>query len=374
VPFRLLARCVHGIEWVCAHEVEERFPDAAQIGVARREVSFRMPSLAPTALRLATADDVLLAVGGGPGATPAEVAGTLRKLPWAESVDAVRSLREVPSAPVLDVVAEVQGHRFSRFAVEHAVGPPLARLLGGTYLRRTAEGREPGDPDLTVRVSVREGAVAAAVRLAARPLHRRGWKRDTGPGTLHPPLAAALARLAAPDAGESVVDPFCGDGTIAVETALAFPGARVAGHDLDPARLDNARRNAERAGAPVTFTRVDAGRPSAQADAVITNPPWNLAVDGAGTLRDGLGPLWRRLPELLTPTGRFVAVTDATLDAPAALARAGVAVGLATRVRLGGRVSDIVLAAPTHPPELPASLAARRAGAIAAGVVTAEGF
>ena len=372
MPLRLLARCVHGIEWVCAHEVDERVPDATRIGLARREVSFRVPSLAPAVLRLATADDVLLAVGGGPGATPSEVAETVRRLPWTESVDAVRSLRAVPSAPVLDVVAEVQGHRFSRFAVEHAVGPLLAVHLGGTYLRRTAEGREPGDPDLTVRVSVRDGAATAAVRLAARPLHRRDWKRDTGPGSLHPPLAAALARLAAP--GDTVLDPFCGDGTIAIETALAFPAARVTGHDLDPVRLDNARRNAERAGVPVTFARADAGRPGEPADAVITNPPWNLAVDGKGTLRDGLGPLWRRLPGLLTPAGRFVAVTDATLEAPAALTRAGFALGPVTRVRLAGRVSDVVLAAPVRRPELPGSLAAHRARAIAAGVVTAEGF
>jgi precorrin-6B methylase 2 len=275
---------------------------------------------------------------------------------------------------VLDVVAAVEGHRFGRFAVEHAVGPPLAaRLGGGRYLRRTAEGREPGEEDLTVRVSVRDGVVGAAVRLAARPLHRRDWKRDTGPGTLHPPLAAALARIAAPESGWSVVDPFCGDGTVAIETALAFPAASVTGHDLDPVRLDNATRNAERAGVPVTFARVDAGRPGERADVVITNPPWNLAVDGTGTLRDGLEPFWRRLPALLGPAGRFVAIMDAALDGPTALVRAGLALGLASRVRLAGRVSDVVLAA-AHPPELSESAAAWRDRAIAQGVVTAEGF
>ena len=67
---------------------------------------------------------------------------------------------------------------------------------------------------------------------------------------------------------------------------------------------------------------------------------WNLAVAGRGTLRDGLEPFWRRLPALLGPAGRFVAITDATLDAPTALVRAGLALGLASRVRLAGRLSD----------------------------------
>jgi tRNA (guanine6-N2)-methyltransferase len=362
---------VHGLEWVCADEVA-RLPGAADVRLGRREVAVAVPSVGP-ALVLRTADDVFLQVGSGTGTTPGAIADAALHLPWPERVDDVRGVRAVPSAPVLDVVAVVEEHKFGRFAVEHAVGPPLAARLGGTYLRRTAEGREPGDPDLTVRVSVRDGVVGAAVRLAARPLHRRDWKRDTGPGTLHPPLAAALARIAAPEPGWSVVDPFCGDGTVAIETALAFPAARVRGHDLDPVRLDNATHNAERAGAPVTFARADAGRPGARADVVITNPPWNLAVDGAGSLQDGLEPFWRRLPALLGPAGRFVAITDATLDAPGALARAGLALGLASRVRLAGRVSDVVLAA-AHPPELPESVAAWRERAITQGVVTAEGF
>lgn len=370
---QLLARCVHGLEWVCADEVA-RLPGAGRVRLARREIAVRVPVLDAAVLGLRTADDVFLAVGSDVGTTPDGITAALLGLSWEHGVDEVRGLRAVPVAPVLDVVAVVEGHRFGRFTVEHAVGPPLAARLGGTYLRRTPEGREPGEPDLTVRVSVRDGAVTAALRVAAHPLHRRGWKQDTGKGTLHPPLAAALARIASPAPGSSVLDPFCGDGTIAIEAALAFPQARVTGHDLDPVRLANAGHNAARAGAAVAFLRADAGRATAHADAVVTNPPWNLAVDGAGTLRDGLGPLWRRLPDLLAPTGRFVAVTDTALDAPAALVRAGVALGLTGRVRLAGRVSDVVLAAPTHRPDLPAPLRSWRDRAVAAGVVTADGF
>jgi tRNA (guanine6-N2)-methyltransferase len=369
----LLVRCVHGLEWVCADEAT-RLAGATGIRFARREIALGVPALDPAVLGLRTADDVFIAVGSGLGATPDEIASALSRLPWEERGDDLRGLRAVPPAPTLDVVAAVEGHRFSRFAVEHAVGALLATRLGGIYLRRTATGRETGEPDLTVRVAVRSGAVAAALRIAARPLHRRDWKLDTGPGTLHPPVAAALGRLASPQPGWTVLDPFCGDGTIAIETALAFPEVRVVGHDIDQDRLDNARRNAERAGVSVTFARADAGRPGPRADAVVTNPPWNFAVEGSGTLRDGLAPLWRRLPELLAPAGRFVAITDATLDAPAALARAGSALGPTARVRLAGRVSDVVLASPTHRPELTRALAAWRQRAITAGVVSADGF
>ena len=115
-----------------------------------------------------------------------------------------------------------------------------------------------------MRVAVRDGAVAAALRIAARPLHRRDWKLDTGPGTLHPPMAAALARLASPEPGRTVLDPFCGDGTIAIETALAFPEVRVVAHDLDPDRLDE-RRAQRRAGRGVGDAGAGRRRPSRRA-------------------------------------------------------------------------------------------------------------
>jgi len=100
----------------------------------------------------------------------------------------------------------------------------------------------------------------------------------------------------------------------------------------------------------------------------------SIAVDGAGTLRTGLDPLWRRLPAMVAPGGRFVGIADAAADTPMALAGAGFGLGLAVRVRLAGRVSDVVLAARGRPPELDAPLRAWRERAIAAGVVTAEGF
>jgi tRNA G10 N-methylase Trm11 len=187
-------------------------------------------------------------------------------------------------------------------------------------------------------------------------------------------VAAALARLAAPRPGESVLDPFCGDGTIVIETELAYPEAQASGADLDPARLENAARNAARAGVSVRLRGADVAAPTTPADAVVTNPPWNLAVEGAGSLRAGIGPWWRRLPDLLAPGGRLVAVTDTGVQAPSALANAGFGLGMAARVRLAGRVSDLVLAVPGRAPELDGSLQEWRERAVAAGVVTAESF
>jgi tRNA (guanine6-N2)-methyltransferase len=176
-----------------------------------------------------------------------------------------------------------------------------------------------------------------------------------------------LARIAEPAPGELVLDPFCGDGTVAIEAALAYPEAHVTGTDIDPTRLANAAANAGRAGVSLDLAVADAGGAGHHdADAVLTNPPWNLAVDAAGTLAGSLDPFWRALPT----RGRLCAVTDADLAAPVALERLGIPIALATRVRLAGRISHVLLAGGG----LPAGLAGWRRRAIAAGVVTEEGF
>lgn len=355
---RIVARCVHGLEWATAAEI------ARVLGVegvlARREIVFDLPTLTGRVLDLRCCDDAFRQVGAPcrVGSTKADLPAMGRdvaRLDWPDAVSAVAGLRPAPPA-TFDCVASVEGHRsYSRYAVEDVVGAALAPGLGLRPLSRAGGGG--GSGDLTVRLFVRDGTVAAALRIAARPLHRRPWKLDTGPGTLHPPLAAALVTLLADG---PVHDPFCGDGTLAIEAALAGHPATAA--DLDPVRVANARANAGRAGVAVTVREADAAL-SVAAGIVLTNPPWDrtVRVSGRATLGSFLDT---------TADAPVCLLTDAELDVPGELRRRGVAPTLATRLRVGGRVADVTLAGVTPPPDL----ARRREDAIAAGVVTEHGF
>lgn len=350
----VVVRCVHGLEWVCADEVATTVRGADQVRTSRREVTLRLPGLDPALLALRTADDVFLEVGEVPAVgsgrdAPDVIGAAAARLPWEECLRELGAVRPLPHAPVLDIVASVEGkHRFNRFDVERAIGARLAQQLGGEYLRRTAAGRDEGDPDVAVRVFVRPHTVSIAVRLAAEPLHRRAYKSSTGPGTLHPPVAAAMIRIMDPRPGSTMLDPFCGDGTLLIEAALAVDGIVATGWDIDPQRVLNARKNSGRAGAPIRVDVVDAGlgELTGLVDAVATNPPWNVAVESTGSLRTSLLPMWDRLPARLVPDGRLVLIADADLHVDRALAASGYRIGLVNPIRVAGRVSELVIAAP----------------------------
>jgi tRNA (guanine6-N2)-methyltransferase len=384
----VIARSVRGLEWIAAGEISGWLPEAAGIAMSSRQVTFGLPALAPSLLDLRTVDDLFLDVGQVSGVGPAKdapplAASRIAALGWAGALDTLGDLRALPGKPLFDVVVSLEGRRtYSRFVMEQAVGTALAPLLSGCYLARTSEGRQAGEPELTVRVFVRGTDARVALRLASQPLHRRWYKQDTGAGSLHPPVAAALARLADPARAATVADPFCGDGTAAIETALAYPGCRVLAGDIDPVRLRNCARNAARAGGRLgrlALHQFDAGRlpwPDRSIDAVITNPPWNVAVDARGLLGASLDPFWHHLHHLLSPAGRLCLIVDAQLGAADRLRRMGYQFALATQIRLAGRVSQLVLCAPPGQrcPRIPAGLARWRRRALADGLVTDAGF
>jgi len=180
----LLVRCVHGTEWVAAAELADVLGVAGRL--ARREVVTALPGPDPRLLGLACADDVFAVVGEVPATDPtraglAPLAAAVAALDWPGALADVLALRDAPPV-AFDCVASLEGRRsHDRVAAEDAVGAALAPVLGLPFASRSG-GAAP-DADLTVRVFLRPGTAVVALRVGRRPLHRRDWKRDTGPGT-----------------------------------------------------------------------------------------------------------------------------------------------------------------------------------------------
>ena len=94
-------------------------------------------------------------------------------------------------------------------------------------------------------------------------------------------LYAAAARLAGLEDGQLLLDLYCGAGTIGLSMVRDKPGCRLIGVEIVEAAVENARRNATRAGiAAAEFMAADAGQAAAQLSAqglrphvVVVDPP-----------------------------------------------------------------------------------------------------
>ncbi|WP_084963237.1 methyltransferase domain-containing protein [Thermoactinospora rubra] len=321
----LLARTIRGIESLVCQEI-----GGGVRRVRHREVWF--DAAAPPRLRLA--DDVLALVAVARGVHPGRTA--LRRL--------ARAVLEAPLPGAgrwtgLDVSASFLGRRsYTRYDIEDTVGEALARRLRLPYHSRRA-GTAPPPGTMAWRVTIEGEEAAIAMRPAERPLHRRPYKVGSVPGTLHPPLAAAMARLAGPCG--LVLDPCCGAGTTLVEAHAVAPGARYLGTDASSEAVRIAARNA--AGRGITWAVADGGRlplADGSVDRVLVNPPWDRQVRGLGVLAGDPGLLWREVDRVLTGAGRVVAL----LHEPALPEKYGLRVTREIPVSLFGRHPVITVA------------------------------
>jgi len=291
---RFVLRSLAGLEPVVAAEVLLRLDRVAE-QIGPRELVVSAPddeaaAVASGVVRLSTVDDAFLEVAatgpvGRKRADLDEIADLARRVRGGTSAELVLGWRQAAtSAPgLLDVTASVLGRqRYSRFDVEDLVGSTLSPVCGAVY-RSRSEGASRTIPTLSYRVTADRRRTALLLRLAAQPLHRRPYWRESRPGALHPPLAAAMAMLADLETADVVLDPFCGSGTIAIETALLVQGRGVVlASDIDASAALATRRNATE-GAQVGVRTVCsdiAALPFRRGsiDRVISNPPWDRQV------------------------------------------------------------------------------------------------
>ena len=167
-------------------------------------------------------------------------------------------------------------------------------------------------------------SVDKSVQLAARPAachdDRFAYRKLDVPASVHPTLAAAAVRLAAPQATDLIVDPFCGSGTLLAERALLAPYSQLIGIDIDRKALHAAEINL------ANFDRVQLIQTDfssitthAPVDAVITNPPYGIRVGTESAARAIHARIDQLAAETLRPNGVLIVFRPPKFPSPRAL-------------------------------------------------------
>ena len=165
-------------------------------------------------------------------------------------------------------------------------------------------------------------------RLSPDP--RFPYRQQDVPAASHPPLAAAMARLAGLFPDETVWDPFCGSALELIERVRLTGVRRILGTDLSPDAIQAARANWQAARFPGVsadfvlrdfrdFEKIPNYGP-ASISLLITNPPLGKRVP-IPNLRGLLEELFTVASVALRPGGRMVWINPLKIKPPASSLR-----------------------------------------------------
>lgn len=262
-----------------------------------------------------------------------------------EVASRVRWSRLVAPGQTIAVFSAVSGRhvRHSQYAALRVKDAVVDQL-------RDERGARPDvdrdDPDVPLKIVVRDRVATLARDLAGESLHRRGWRPVQVKSPVNEALAAGLLQLTGWDRRSPLADPMCGSGTFLVEAAhLAgdrAPGLRRAfalqrwpdfdgrmwdellaeaearweagraqipslqGNDHHAGAIEIARDSAARAEVAehVRFQVGDvrAFRPDPRPAVIVVNPPYGVRLES-----DDLPETWRTLGAWFKDLGAGVA-------------------------------------------------------------------
>jgi len=172
------------------------------------------------------ANRILLPIHSGVANTPEELYKTVRDVDWAQHM----SVADTLAIDGFTSKSDITHSQYAALTVKDAI---VDQFRDACQERPNVKTDQ---PSLRVNAYVFRNKVRLAVDLSGDGLHRRGYRQSQGPAPLKENLGAAMLyqlnwqeRCAA---GEPLVDPMCGSGTLLIEAALMA-------RDIPPGYLRN---------------------------------------------------------------------------------------------------------------------------------------
>ncbi|SIQ63089.1 putative N6-adenine-specific DNA methylase [Alkalispirochaeta americana] len=268
---RLVATCAGGMEPILLREVQSLGFSCQLQGAGAVDIDASLQEAHLLCRSLRTASRLLLPLDRFHVRSYDDLYRQMSSCPW-ETIVPLEATFAITASTRSEVLGD---HRFLAMRLKDAIVDRQRRENQG---RRSSVDRKTPDVPVVLFVDA-QGYASVSLDAAGSPLHERGYRREAGDAPLRETVAAAM--LLEAGSPRVMVDPFCGSGTIAIESALlsaglpphgpsrhfaleGWPGVdpprippgsslspgrpSIFAADLDSSLVEIARRNARRAG------------------------------------------------------------------------------------------------------------------------------
>lgn len=209
MQFKLLANTPMGIERVVANEIEAL---GYETRLENGRVYFEGDEMAiiRTNLMMRTADRIRIIIGDFDVLTFDELFEKTKALPWSDIL-----------GPSAEFPVTGRSHKSTLYSV-----PDVQRIVKKAIVEHLKDAfsiksklPETG-PRYKVDIAILKDRAVLTIDTSGDALHKRGYRTAQGEAPIKETLAATMLGLANYDGSSTLVDPFTGSGTIAIEAAM----------------------------------------------------------------------------------------------------------------------------------------------------------
>lgn len=305
MKFQMVAPCLFGVESIAAQELRRMGAETVEAQNGRVLFSGDDAILARANLGARCCERILIAVGSFRAVSFDQLFEGVKALPWEELI------RKDDAFPVngWSLNSQLASIPDCQSIIKKAIVERMKSRYRVSWFPETAAM-------IRVRFSILKDEVTVMIDTSGEGLHKRGYRKNSNAAPLKETLAAALCDLARIYPDTLMLDPFCGSGTLLIESALiathTAPGLnryfaaerypfirenafreersramdaicrdvefRAVGSDLDPAAVELTAANAKKAGVEryieVKTADVRQFTPPQERCTLITNPPY----------------------------------------------------------------------------------------------------
>jgi putative N6-adenine-specific DNA methylase len=208
--YSLVATTMHGLEHLLADELG--LLGAEDIKVLNRAVGFKgeMDIIYKANLRCRTALHILRLIENFPVRNQKEFYDRVRGIDWSVLMNSDQTM-------AVHAVISHSVFTNSRY-VEQVAKDAVVDQFRQRYGKRPSVDLD--SPAINIHIHIAGENCDVLIDSSGDSLHRRGYRRSTGPAPINEVLAAGLVLLSGWQPSQPFFDPMCGSGTIAIEAAL----------------------------------------------------------------------------------------------------------------------------------------------------------
>jgi len=205
----MVAPCLFGIESIAGDEFRRMGFEDVTVENGRVLLSGDLNMLARANINSRFAERIMINMGEFTATTFTELFDGVKAMPWEDFIGA----KDAFPVNGWSINSELHSIPDCQSIIKKAIVERLKSRYNISWFEETG-------PEYKIRFSIHKNSVTMMIDTSGEGLHKRGYRRNSNSAPIKETLAAAMCDLARIFPDTHIYDPFCGSGTILIESAM----------------------------------------------------------------------------------------------------------------------------------------------------------